>query len=410
MRGVTSSASVSATKTSLSATAKVTDCHLHGATQFCVDAKGNEGFMSPAPTNPASSYSACHSHETATFCLDDAGKEFQFVVEDAESEETGSGSESGMNCHFHAGVEHCVAHGSKEAPTCERVERDYNLPVRIGTLFAVLATSMIGVFLPMAVKKFTNASLEGTVITFFKQFGTGVILSTALVHLLTHALLMFANECLTLHYESTSTAIAMAGLFLAFLVDFATTRIILARKKTLAPTKEDEDSEVDEADAKGELDKISVILLEVGIIFHSVLVGLVTVVAGDAYYITLLIVILFHQAFEGVALGSRIAELRLSVWVKILMGMGFAITTPIGMGIGIGVLKYFNGNDPNTILAIGTLDAVSAGILLWVGLIEMLAHDWLHGPLAHAGILKIAISLTGLVAGMILMSFLGKWT
>jgi zinc transporter 1/2/3 len=152
-------------------------------------------------------------------------------------------------------------------------------------------------------------------------------------------------------------------------------------------------------------------MLEAGIIFHSVLVGLTTVVAGDSYYITLFIVILFHQAFEGVALGSRIAELRtVSVWIKILMGLGFAITTPLGMAIGIGTLNYFNGNDPSTVIAIGTLDALSAGVLLWVGIIEMLAHDWLYGPLAEAGIVKIATALIGLVGGMVLMSFLGKWT
>lgn len=49
------------------------------------------------------------------------------------------------------------------------------------------------------------------------------------------------------------------------------------------------------------------------------------------------------------------------------------------MAIGIGVLKNFNGNDPSTIIAIGTLDALSAGILAWVGVVEMRAHDWMLG-------------------------------
>lgn len=37
------------------------------------------------------------------------------------------------------------------------------------------------------------------------------------------------------------------------------------------------------------------------------------------------------------------------------------------MAIGTGVLGSFNGNDRATIVAIGTLDALSAGILIWRG-------------------------------------------
>lgn len=429
----------SASITSMSAqTTAVTGCHLHGATQFCLDGKGNEGYMSPVPTNTKSapvSYTGCHAHATETYCLNADGEEVKFVVEETVEAASGLDDDGEMDCHFHAGVEHCIKKGQPEsggeAKSCARVDRDYNVPVRIGTLFAVLATSAIGVFLPLIVKKVMNTTLDGTIVMFFKQFGTGVILSTALVHLTTHAQLMFANDCLTLHYESTSTAITMAGLFLGFLSEFVTTRILVARRRKLdaatgfksSEEEEDKDSEVKQlvhshthshgspVISDDNQDKISVMMLEAGIVFHSVLVGLTTVVAGDSYYITLFIVILFHQAFEGVALGSRIAELRnVSVWIKIIMGLGFAITTPLGMAIGIGALNYFNGNDPSTVIAIGTLDALSAGVLLWVGIIEMLAHDWLYGTLAEAGVIKIIIALIGLVGGMVLMSFLGKWT
>jgi zinc transporter 1/2/3 len=79
------------------------------------------------------------------------------------------------------------------------------------------------------------------------------------------------------------------------------------------------------------------------------------------------------------------------------------------MAIGIGVLSSFNGNDPSTLIAIGTLNAFSAGILLWVGLAEMWFVEWFYGPLAHAGPLKAGICFLCLVAGLVLMSFLGKW-
>ena len=82
------------------------------------------------------------------------------------------------------------------------------------------------------------------------------------------------------------------------------------------------------------------------------------------------------------------------------------------MAIGIGVLDNFNGNDRSTIIVIGTLDALSAGILIWVGLVEMLAKDWLHknSELARAGVGKVLLAVFGgLLPGMILMSLLGKW-
>lgn len=181
------------------------------------------------------------------------------------------------------------------------------------------------------------------------------------------------------------------------------------------------------------------------------MVGVTLVVAGDSFFITLFIVILFHQMFEGLALGTRIATLRqyshtetvaplpsvepkqpasvdttgnlsatrshelvkskpVPMAKKLAMALAFAITTPIGMAIGTGVLQQFNGQDPSTLVAIGTLDALSAGILLWVGLVEMWARDWIFGgELVDSSAAVTICASVGLVAGMVLMSFLGKW-
>lgn len=79
------------------------------------------------------------------------------------------------------------------------------------------------------------------------------------------------------------------------------------------------------------------------------------------------------------------------------------------MAIGIGVLHRFNGNDKSTIIAIGTLDAFSAGILAWVGIVEMWAHDWVFGRSRDAPVLKTCLAMVGLVGGIVGMSVLGKW-
>jgi zinc transporter 1/2/3 len=91
------------------------------------------------------------------------------------------------------------------------------------------------------------------------------------------------------------------------------------------------------------------------------------------------------------------------------MGSIFAVITPIGMAIGIGVLSKFNGNDKSTLIALGTLDSFSAGVLIWTGLADMWARDWIFGPLAHSGKVRTGCAFLALISGMILMSVLGKW-
>lgn len=116
--------------------------------------------------------------------------------------------------------------------------------------------------------------------------------------------------------------------------------------------------------------------------------------------------------FEGLALGARIATLSsasASLIYKLIMCTVYALITPIGMAIGLGVIHSFNGNDRGTIIAIGTLDALSAGILAWVSLVDMWSHDWLFGDLKDAGAMKTGLGMFGLVAGMVLMGLLGKW-
>jgi len=256
-----------------------------------------------------------------------------------------------------------------------------------------------------------------------------------LIHhqLFTHATLMFESNCLGgLDYEATTAAIALAGVMLSFLPDYTGTRIVLARTKklqrqsqdTVTPTTTSHDdsksgmqsrasatdtppANLDEESAN--LAKMKVVIMECGIIFHSLLIGLTLVVAGDSSFKVLFVVILFHQMFEGLALGARIGALKTRMGSKLLMATAFALVTPIGMAIGIGVLNQFNGNNPATIISIGTLDALSAGILLWVGLVELLAHDWLYGELRYTPLRLVMPAAVSLIAGIVLMSFLGKW-
>lgn len=343
--------------------------------------------------------------------------------------------------------------GASAASVCSApAARDYNVGLRIGSIFIILATSGLAVFLPLFLHKLPLGRFNNTIFIAIKQFGTGIIISTAFVHLYTHAYLMFTNQCLTgIDYEATTSAVVMAGLFVAFLVEYSGYRFVMWKDSKKSHHAEDNHSSSEDSSTQGQETKavvhnhasgtalqnishshapadfnpntpLAVAVMEAGILFHSVLIGLTLVVAPDSsgrtsgYYNTLLAVIVFHQFFEGLALGARIAllpvsKLALGIWSKIIMAGAFAMITPLGMAIGIGVLNQFNGNDESTILTIAVLDALSAGVLLWVGVIDMWGRDWVvtGGEMVDASAGKVVLGLGSLVAGLVLMSVLGKW-
>lgn len=148
--------------------------------------------------------------------------------------------------------------------------------------------------------------------------------------------------------------------------------------------------------------------------FHSklisrIMIGVTLGASSGAGWTTLLIVICFHQFFEGAALGARIALLY---WISkvraITMSVAFILITPIGIAIGIAVRQVFSQNGKASLLSVGILNAVSAGILLYTAF-KLLAHDFVDGPLRHAPAGKVVPAVGALVVGLIGMSVLGKW-
>ncbi|KAI0377643.1 Zinc/iron permease [Hypomontagnella monticulosa] len=120
-------------------------------------------------------------------------------------------------------------------------------------------------------------------------------------------------------------------------------------------------------------------LLEAGILFHSVFIGMAVSVATGPPFVVFLIAIAFHQTFEGLALGSRIAAIqfpRASVrpW---LMVLAYGLTTPIGQAIGLAVHRMYDPLSQTGLLMVGFMNAISSGLLLFAGLVQLLAEDFL---------------------------------
>ncbi|KZF26060.1 Zinc/iron permease [Xylona heveae TC161] len=155
------------------------------------------------------------------------------------------------------------------------------------------------------------------------------------------------------------------------------------------------------------------LLLEAGILFHSVFIGMALSVATGTPFIVLLIAISFHQTFEGLALGSRIAAVKaLSLrspkpW---LMALAYGTTTPIGQAIGLVVHNLYDPASQTGLLMVGIMNAISSGLLLFAGLVELLAEDFLsdksYTTLQGRRRLEACGSVVG---GAILMALVGAW-
>ncbi|EAQ93858.1 hypothetical protein CHGG_02093 [Chaetomium globosum CBS 148.51] len=121
------------------------------------------------------------------------------------------------------------------------------------------------------------------------------------------------------------------------------------------------------------------VLLEAGILFHSVFIGMALSVATGPTFAVFLIAISFHQSFEGLALGTRIAALHFPrssprPW---LMVLAFGATTPIGQAIGLFIHRFYDPMSQAGLLMVGFMNAISSGLLLFAGLVQLLAEDFL---------------------------------
>ncbi|KAF7553766.1 hypothetical protein G7Z17_g3382 [Cylindrodendrum hubeiense] len=154
------------------------------------------------------------------------------------------------------------------------------------------------------------------------------------------------------------------------------------------------------------------LLLEAGILFHSVFIGMAVSVATGPAFVVFLVAIGFHQTFEGLALGSRIAAIQfprksIRPWCMVL---AYGLTTPIGQAIGLVVHRLYDPQSMGGLLVVGFMNAISAGLLLYAGLVQLLAEDFLteksYKVLKGKKRLRAYFSV---VAGAILMSLVGAF-
>lgn len=153
------------------------------------------------------------------------------------------------------------------------------------------------------------------------------------------------------------------------------------------------------------------LILEFGVIFHSVIIGLNLGTAGDEFT-TLYPVLVFHQSFEGLGIGARMSAIpfpkRLS-WLPWVLCSGYGLTTPIAIAIGLGLRTTYNSGSFTASVVSGVLDSISAGILIYTGLVELLARDFLFNPDLTRDKNRLTFMICCVLLGTAVMALLGKW-
>ncbi|KAM5540069.1 hypothetical protein V8D89_006209 [Ganoderma adspersum] len=163
---------------------------------------------------------------------------------------------------------------------------------------------------------------------------------------------------------------------------------------------------------------IGILVLQLGIMIHSLVIGLTLSISRGSEFTSLVIAIVFHQLFEGLSLGIRIAGLPSSHHehgmhhfpghtLKPLLAFTFATTTPFGIGLGLLTL-HGHTRGPHLILAQGVMSAISAGMLIYAACVEMLAGDFvMDAHLWRSSVRRQVLALVSLFMGVFAMAAIG---
>ncbi|RAQ70599.1 zinc-regulated transporter 1 [Aspergillus flavus] len=330
-------------------------------------------------------------------------------------------------------------------------DNDYNghLGARISSIFVILFVSSAFTFFPVVAKSLPSWKIPFGVYLFTRYFGTGVIVATAFIHLLDPAYKRIGpktcvGESGYWGEYSWCAAIVLGSVMVIFLMDLAA-EVYVERKygvhrdedatgafiqgghqsaavahnaydqeksmpseQTTPAYRSDSESATAERSFKQQI--AAFLILEFGIIFHSVIIGLNLGVTGSEFA-TLYPVLVFHQSFEGLGIGARMSAIPFGkhTWLPWILCAMYGLTTPISIAIGLGVRTTYNPGSKVALIVQGVLNAISAGVLIYSGLVELLARDFLFDPdrTKRRSQLSFMVFCTLLGAGI--MALIGKW-
>ncbi|KAK2676477.1 Zinc/iron permease [Fusarium oxysporum f. sp. vasinfectum] len=317
----------------------------------------------------------------------------------------------------------------RKRSTCETGgvnKAEYNTPLHVGALFIILCVSTLACAFPIMATKFPGLRIPTRFFFAVRHFGTGVLIATAFVHLLPTAFISLGDPCLSSFwnqdYPAMPGAIALAAIFLVTVIE-----MVFHPSRHVSPAEitsgTDNDAKNGNSNSGGCMGGTGMLpIRDMGPIPEmndwriwmkklakmtttpnleeeprgdeprgctdakldpraaaTVFIGMALSVSIGNEFIILLIAIVFHQTFEGLALGSRIASVKwpqgkMQPW---FMALAYGCTTPLGQAIGLATHTLYSPNSETGLIVVGVMNAISAGLLTFASLVELLSQDFL---------------------------------
>jgi solute carrier family 39 (zinc transporter), member 1/2/3 len=336
-------------------------------------------------------------------------------------------------------------------PCCES---EGTMDIRIAFVFVILFSSSAGVVVPFL---FSSCG-QGDIFYVLRAFSGGIILALAFTHLMPATVGL--NEKTT--YGSLNGVFFLVGIVLSCLwerigeellgghhfdhghhpqrssqksasleadisegalqsngADQAAPHVITL--KYLQPSAQDLSDQISDGTlplkTSLKLDAQKVITahsVELGIVVHTIILGITAGMWTEKRIalIGFMIAMIFHQFFEGVCLSSCMlaASDSISTCRKMWLATIFSLSFPLSICLGIG-LTYAAVDDKAREWASAVLNATSGGILVYMGLISLIAQDFLlseYVMMPEKRVLRM-IMVLAMTMGMAVMCILAIW-
>ena len=232
--------------------------------------------------------------------------------------------------------------------------------IHVSNAIALVSMLLIGWFCAKLPLTLANANLDSKLFRIADMFSAGVLISTALTHLLPEA-----SEILDAHdwiHESSSghTHISLSGVLALF-------GICLMHLVHCMPTR-------------GGSASNTAFVFSGALTVHCIIEGLAlgASIASPSAFSAVFTAIMLHKGFAAFTLGSTLVRSKLHSTTSFCYCFIFAISTPLTAFIAHLVLE----NDKNEGRDTAKLNAVSAGVFIYMALVDMLSshdHDHNHG-------------------------------
>lgn len=291
------------------------------------------------------------------------------------------------------------------------------LNLRILAVFVLLFASLLGVVPPFLLRGTDTPGFR-----ILKALSAGVLLSLGLVHLLPEAAADFA--VISPSYPALAEVCCISGFLFMFIVDqlllvyFTPEDAVDGHKHCdfVLPTSVT-DTKQEGPDAPKCLPsaqfkaRVFAYLMEMGAALHSVLIGmgLGIIVGNKSEVIVLTVAISIHQMLEGLGLAGMVRAANLSRWQSAGLALSFALTTPVGVALGI--LLSSNNYDPDSHVSrgiTGALNGIASGLIIYIAVVHLIIEEFTKKELRGMRRTRLGMHIA-LLMGLLCMCIIAYW-